>query len=68
MKVVGNVAIVTARADIDGSNDGTIMKGVFRYTRVYQRVVSGMWKITNFEVVRVPDPDERRHHPSSVSQ
>jgi len=62
VKLLGNVAIVTARADVDGMNDGTDMKGTFRYTRVYQRLPGGVWKITNFEVVRVPDAGERHRH------
>ncbi len=67
VKLVGSVAIVTARADVIGTNDGAEMKGVFRYTRVYQRLPSGLWKITNFEVVRVPDPDEHHHHAATAS-
>jgi ketosteroid isomerase-like protein len=62
VKIVGNVAIVTARAQVEGTSDGSDMKGTFRYTRVYQRLPSGTWKITNFEATRVPDPGETRHH------
>jgi ketosteroid isomerase-like protein len=61
VKIVGNVAIVTARAEVQGTSDGTEMKGTFRYTRVYQRLPSGVWKITNFEATRVPDPGEHPH-------
>jgi ketosteroid isomerase-like protein len=62
VKLLGGVAIVTARADVDGSSEGSDMTGAFRYTRVYQRLPSGVWKITNFEVTRVPDASERHHH------
>jgi ketosteroid isomerase-like protein len=62
VKIVGNVAIVTARAELEGTNDGTDMKGTFRYTRVYQKLPSGLWKITNFEATRVPDPSEHPRH------
>lgn len=55
IKVLGNVAIVTGGADVQGKSDGTDMVGVFRYTRVYQRLPSGAWRITNFEATRVPD-------------
>jgi len=55
IKLVGGVAIVTSRADVEGVNEGEAMKGVFRYTRVYQRLPSGVWKTTNFEATRVPD-------------
>jgi ketosteroid isomerase-like protein len=62
VKLVGNVAIVTARAEVEGKSDGDDMKGTFRYTRVYQKLPSGIWKITNFEATRVPDPGEHPHH------
>jgi ketosteroid isomerase-like protein len=62
IKIVGNVAIVTARAELDGTSDGIGMKGTDRYTRVYQKLPSGTWKITNFEATRVPDPNEHSHH------
>jgi ketosteroid isomerase-like protein len=71
VKLLGGVAIVTARADVDGTSEGSDMTGAFRYTRVYQRLPSGVWKITNFEVTRVPDVGERHHHspvPAAPSQ
>jgi ketosteroid isomerase-like protein len=58
VKVVGPVAIVTSRAEIQGSIDGTVIDGAFRYTRVYQRLPGGRWQITNFEATRIP---KRRH-------
>ena len=64
VKLIGNTAIVTSRAEIDGTNDGTPMHGTYRYTRVYSRLPSGTWKITNFEATRVgpppPPPDGKR--------
>ncbi|ADW70615.1 nuclear transport factor 2 family protein [Granulicella tundricola] len=54
IKLVGSIAVVTCRAEIEGMNDGTPVNGTVRYTRVYQRLSSGTWKITNFEVTRVP--------------
>jgi ketosteroid isomerase-like protein len=62
VKLIGNVAIVTALAQVTGTNDGAHIEGIFRYTRVYQRLPSGIWQITNFEVTRVPDGAEHRHH------
>ncbi len=55
VKVVGSVAIVTCRSTLDGTNEGAPMTGTFRYTRVYQRLPGGVWKITNFEATRVPN-------------
>ncbi len=55
IKMVGNVAIVTALASVEGVNGGAAMKGLFRYTRIYQKLPNGAWKITNFEVTRLSD-------------
>src|SRR5260370_42312425 len=56
VKLVGAIAIVTSRAEVEGTNEGTPVKGTYRYTRVYQRLPSGGWKITSFEATRVPGP------------
>jgi ketosteroid isomerase-like protein len=67
VKLVGDVAIVTGRAEVEGVNDSTQMKGTFRYTRVYQRIAPAPWKITNFEATRVPDPASSPHHAHNAS-
>jgi ketosteroid isomerase-like protein len=54
VKFIGSIAIVTSRADIEGTSDSASIKGVYRYTRVYQRLSSGAWKITSFEATRTP--------------
>jgi ketosteroid isomerase-like protein len=54
IRIVGKIAIVTCKAEVQGINEGMPISGAFRYTRVYQRLPSGAWKITNFEVTRVP--------------
>lgn len=65
VKLVGSVAIVTSRAEVEGINEGTRMNGTFRYIRVYQRLPSGIWKVTNFEATRVRGPDENApSHPA----
>jgi ketosteroid isomerase-like protein len=56
VKLIGSIAIVTSRAEVEGTNDGAPIKGTYRYTRVYQRIPSGAWKITSFEATRVPGP------------
>ena len=53
IKLLGQVAIVTAEAEVTGINDDVPMQGNYRYTRVYQHLPSG-WKITNFEATRLP--------------
>lgn len=54
IKLLGRVGIVTSLAEIEGENDGQPLKGTYRYTRIYKRYPDGSWKITNFEVTRVP--------------
>lgn len=61
VKLIGSIAIVTSRAEVEGTNDGLPIKGTFRYTRVYQRLPSGVWKITSFEATRVPGARNRDH-------
>ena len=63
VKLIGQTAIVTSLANVEGTNEGVAMHGRFRYTRVYLRVASGAWQITNYEATRVgppPLPPERR--------
>src|ERR1700733_3555914 len=61
VKLVGSIAIVTSRAEVEGTNEGVPVQGTFRYTRVYQRLPSGAWKITSFEATRVPGPGDPRN-------
>ncbi|WP_254063870.1 nuclear transport factor 2 family protein [Granulicella sp. S190] len=58
VKLIGSIAIVTSRAEVEGTNEGVAFQGTYRYTRVYQRLPSGVWKITSFEATRVPGPRE----------
>jgi ketosteroid isomerase-like protein len=60
VKLIGQTAVVTSRADVEGTNDGQSMHGIYRYTRVYTRTPSGTWKITNFEATRVGAPGAQR--------
>jgi ketosteroid isomerase-like protein len=58
IKLIGQIAIVNALAEVEGSAEGRPLHGSFRYVRVYQHLPSGLWKITSFEVTRVP-PNRR---------
>lgn len=53
VKLLGNVAIVTSQADVEGTAENGSVKGVYRYTRIYQHLPNGEWKITSFEATRV---------------
>jgi ketosteroid isomerase-like protein len=71
VKLIGKIAIVTSRAEVTGINDGVPISGTFRYTRVYQRFPTGVWKITSFEATHVhgdgsagrmrPEPEDGKH-------
>jgi len=58
IKLIGQTAIVTSEVQVEGTLDGTTLHGQYRYTRVYQRVANGSWKVTNFEVTRIRRPTE----------
>jgi ketosteroid isomerase-like protein len=61
-----HAAIVTSLAQVEGTNDGRPIHGSFRYTRVYQRLPGGTWKITSFEATHVPQrlaANERAQQP-----
>jgi ketosteroid isomerase-like protein len=66
VKLIGTTAVVTSLADVDGTNDGEPMHGTYRYTRVYTRLPSGTWKITNFEATRVGMPPPPHKHPPAL--
>jgi ketosteroid isomerase-like protein len=51
IKLIGtSAAIVTSAAELEGTVDGRPVHGAFRSTRVYQHLLSGVWKVTSFEV------------------
>jgi ketosteroid isomerase-like protein len=62
LKLIGQTAVqtavVTSRAEVEGTNDGESLHGTYRYTRVYARMPNGSWKITNFEATRVGQTGE----------
>jgi len=57
VKFIGQIAIVNSQAKVEGTNDDDRpLNGSFRYTRVYQHLPTGVWKITSFEVTRIRGP------------
>lgn len=56
VKLVDSVAIVTCHAIVEGTNEGTPVKGTYRYTRIYRQLPSGEWKITSFEATHIRSP------------
>ena len=64
IKLLGNVAIVTSVADVEGTSEGASVQGKYRYTRVYQRTPPGTWKITSFEATRILPRHEEKSAPT----
>ncbi len=64
VKLIRSIAIVTSRVDLEGTNDGVSVTGVYRYTRVYRRLPNGSWKVTNFEATRI-NPDAQSGRPGA---
>lgn len=55
VRFYGDTAVVTSRADVQGTGTEGEVLGGFRYTRVYVRTPSGKWKIVSFEASRIRD-------------
>jgi ketosteroid isomerase-like protein len=58
IRFFGDTAVVTSRADLQGTNGERDISGRYRYTRVYNRRL-GQWKIVSFEASRIHDTTER---------
>lgn len=58
VRVYGNTAVVTSRAELTGMNGQSNISGNYRYTRVYNKRF-GQWKIISFEASRIHDADAR---------
>ena len=54
VRVYGDTAVVTSKAELSGSNGASDISGEYRYTRVYNRRF-GQWKIVSFEASRMHD-------------
>jgi ketosteroid isomerase-like protein len=61
IKLSNNIAIVTSLAQVSGIIDGDHLQGAYRYTRIYQQLPGGPWKVTNFQVT----PATGMHPPPS---
>ena len=59
VRIYGDTAVVTSKADLVGKSSGRDISGRYRYTRVYSNK-DGQWKIVSFEASRVSE-DSGRH-------
>jgi hypothetical protein len=64
IRLYGDTAVVTSKADLQGVNGQSDISGKYRYTRVYNLRL-GQWKIVSFEASRIHDVDARpgKHSP-----
>jgi ketosteroid isomerase-like protein len=58
VRLYGDTAVVTSKADLQGVNGQSDISGKYRYTRVYNLRL-GQWKIVSFEASRMNDEDAR---------
>ena len=61
IKMVGQIAIVTSLAAIEGSAEGKELSGSYRYTHVFQKLQDGAWKLTHFEATRIRGSGRHAH-------
>src|SRR5262249_21384866 len=61
VRIYGDTAVVTSKAELEGTNGAASISGKYRYTRVYNRRY-GQWKIVSFEASRIHDVGEREKH------
>jgi ketosteroid isomerase-like protein len=57
VRIYGDTAVVTSKADVAGKNGDRDISGRFRYTRVYSNRM-GQWRIVSFEASRISKSDE----------
>jgi ketosteroid isomerase-like protein len=67
IRIYGDTAVVTSKAELRGENDGRDVSGRYRYTRVYNDR-GGQWKIVSFESSQMRDPDERQNRVHSADE
>ena len=56
-RVGANVAIAALRARLSVEVAGTVMRGTYRYTRVWARENGGPWRVVGGHVGEVPSPN-----------
>jgi ketosteroid isomerase-like protein len=59
VRIYGDTAVVTSKADLIGKNGDRDISGRYRYTRVYSNR-DGQWRIVSFEASRVSN-EEGKH-------
>lgn len=57
IRLYGTTALVTSRAEVNGSGPDGSISGSYRYTRVYVKDPHGAWRIVSFEASKIKDPE-----------
>lgn len=63
VRFYGSTALVTSLAQVEGTSENEDISGNFRYTHVYVRNPSGVWKLVSAEASRIPGSYEHDPHP-----
>ena len=67
VRFYGKTALVTSKAEVQGTTPEGELSGNFRYTRVYVRDSQGRWKIVSFETSKIRAQGERAKQESGPS-
>jgi len=59
VRFYGTTALVTSKAEVNGSTPEGELSGSYRYTRVYARDPKGVWRIVSFEANKIRDEDHK---------
>jgi ketosteroid isomerase-like protein len=60
VRFYGQTALVTSRAEVNGTTPEGDISGSYRFTRVYVRNEHGAWKIVSFESSRIRNSEEHK--------
>jgi ketosteroid isomerase-like protein len=60
VRFYGTTALVTSLATVQGTTSEGPIEGSYRYTRVYVKDPSGVWKVVSFEASSVREPAEHK--------
>lgn len=56
IRLYGSTALVTSRADVQGTTPEGNVSGSYRYTRVWVKDARGAWRIVSFEANKIRQP------------
>jgi ketosteroid isomerase-like protein len=60
VRFYGQTALVTSRAEVNGTTPEGDVSGSYRFTRVYVKDEHGAWRIVSFEASRIRNSEEHK--------